>query len=160
MIALLNWRVWAAVALAVGLAASHWKVYKLGEQNVQAKWDAQSLEVAKQSLRLSEEATRTTVDLEAKAQLITETKNAQIAATDARLAAALDRVRPRPQRPSAGDMSTDAAAQSTTGCTGAGLYREDASAFIREAARANRLRALLGECQAKYESAYKAMNHE
>lgn len=49
MIALLNWRVWAAIALAVALAASHWKAYDLGGQSVQVKWDAYIAEETQQA---------------------------------------------------------------------------------------------------------------
>jgi hypothetical protein len=40
MTALLNWRVWAAIGLAVLLGASHWKAYTLGEKSVQSDFDA------------------------------------------------------------------------------------------------------------------------
>jgi hypothetical protein len=40
---LLNWRVWAAVALAAGLALSHLTVYRSGRHSVQAKWDEQKV---------------------------------------------------------------------------------------------------------------------
>lgn len=150
LLALLNWRVVAAAILAVLLAGSHWKTYHMGGASVQAKWNAESLSIAKQSLRLSEEATRTTTNLEASADQLRKTKNAQINDLDTRLAAALDGLRDRPGRPGEGDLSAPAIAGSAPGCTGAGLYREDAGAFIREATRANRLLANLAECQALY----------
>jgi hypothetical protein len=40
MLALLNWRVWAAIGLAVILAFSHLTAYRHGKQSVQEKWDA------------------------------------------------------------------------------------------------------------------------
>ena len=158
MIALLNWRIWAAGAMALAMIGGAWKAYTMGEAHVQAKWDAQSLSIAKQSLKLSEEATRTTTNLEARADKITETKNVQINSINTRLATALDELRKRPGRPGPGDLSKDPGAQPAVGCTGAQLWREDASAFSREAARADRLLATLGECQAKYNAAYQAVN--
>ncbi len=43
MMALLSWRVWTAVALAVALAASHWKAYHMGQAEISAAWAADSL---------------------------------------------------------------------------------------------------------------------
>jgi len=39
MFALLSWRVWAAVAVAVALAGSHWKAYTSGKHSVQVEFD-------------------------------------------------------------------------------------------------------------------------
>jgi hypothetical protein len=43
MMALLNWRVWVAVALAAGLAFSHFTTYRAGKANVAAAWTAEKL---------------------------------------------------------------------------------------------------------------------
>lgn len=43
MTALMNWRVWAALALAAVLAFTHFTAYKSGKANVQAKWDAEKV---------------------------------------------------------------------------------------------------------------------
>lgn len=147
---LLNWRLVAGVIFAVLLTGSHWKAYHMGGASVQAKWNAESLSIAKQSLRLSEEATRTTTNLEAAADQLRGTKNAQIRSLDARVAELTGQLRDRPSRPREGDLPAPASPGPVPGCTGAGLYREDASAFIGEAARANRLLANLAECQALY----------
>jgi hypothetical protein len=43
MIALLNWRMWAASLMVIGLTASHWKAYKLGEAHDRLAFDAYKL---------------------------------------------------------------------------------------------------------------------
>jgi hypothetical protein len=57
MMALLNWRVWAAVALAVGLAISHTFIYRAGKATVRADWDKERLEQV-QTAALASEARR------------------------------------------------------------------------------------------------------
>jgi hypothetical protein len=55
---LLNWRIWAALILAGGLAFSHFTAYRKGKQNVRDEWtvavaeanaDARKLETLRQS---------------------------------------------------------------------------------------------------------------
>lgn len=55
----LNWRIWAAIALAVGLTWTHYEVYKAGQNDVQVKFDIYKLEVEKASKAAIEQA-RTT----------------------------------------------------------------------------------------------------
>ncbi|MES1979537.1 MAG: hypothetical protein V4451_15960 [Pseudomonadota bacterium] len=43
MTALLNWRVWAGLALALGLAFSHFTAYRSGKAAVRAEWTAEKL---------------------------------------------------------------------------------------------------------------------
>ena len=43
MIALLSWRVWAGLALAIGLAFSHFTAYRSGKASVRAEWTAEKL---------------------------------------------------------------------------------------------------------------------
>lgn len=83
-----------------------------------------------------------------------ETKDAQIRAVNARLAATLVELRERPARPvepvsapSAGPAPEPPACRGT----GAQLYREDAEFLAREAARADEIRAALQQCTAQYD---------
>lgn len=156
MTVLLNWRAWAALALTVALAASHWKAFVMGGNSVRVKWDADKLAIARQSLKLSELATRETVDLQTKSDTLREQKNAQINKLNAAIAVALDSLRERPQRPADGSLPETAA--TGPACTGARLYADDAAAFVREAARADAQRLQLVECQAAYGSARDALN--
>lgn len=160
MRALLNWRVWAAVLVAVALAASHWKVYKVGQNEVQAKWTAEKLDTAQQTLRLLEKNTRTTTELQDQADNTRRTKNAHIARLDADLAAALAGLQNRSDRPSGANLPADTGAGPDTGCTGAQLYRSDSQFLTRESDRAQRVLADLAQCQAAYDSARKAVNAE
>lgn len=54
MTALLNWRVWAAVALAVALAASHWKAYRLGGAECRTEQAQETARLTAQALAASE----------------------------------------------------------------------------------------------------------
>ncbi len=154
----LDWRLWAAVVVAVGLAASHWKVFNLGKAEIRAEWAADKLEESKQALRLTEKTIEKNVALQAAADQLQRDKNAKIATLNARLADALEQLRDRPRRPGESDLPKSAGAGPNPGCTGAGLYREDAETFIREAARANRLLADLIQCQAQYNKVRDSLN--
>ena len=160
MMALLNWRVWAAILIAVALAASHWKVYKVGQNEKQAEWNAEKLDIAQQTLRLLEKNTRASTELQDQADNTRRTKNAQIARLDADLAAALDGLQNRPDRPGGANLPTDTGTGPSTGCTGAQLYRSDSQFLTRESDRAQRVLADLAQCQAAYDSARKSVNAE
>lgn len=53
MTALLNWRVWAAIVLAAGLAFTHFTAYRSGKAVVRAEWVADKL--AESELRRNRE---------------------------------------------------------------------------------------------------------
>lgn len=149
-LALLNWRVAAGLFLTVLLAGSHWKAYHMGQAGIRDEWTAEKLEGSKQALRLTEKAIEKTAALQADADQLRKDKNAQINALNTRLAAALDGLRDRPERPREGDLPASAIAGAVPSCTGAGLYRSDAEFLIGEAARAKRLQLDLAQCQAQY----------
>lgn len=157
-LALLNWRLWAGLAIVAALAASHWKAYTMGKSTVQAKWDAQALAIAKQSLKLSEEATRTTTNLQASADNIEVSKNAEIDKLNVTVASLAGELRKRPQRPIGGNLSQDpGAGKAGAGCTGAGLYGQDAGFLIGEAATSAKLRIALKACYSQYDQARDAL---
>lgn len=153
--ALMNWRIWAAGVLALALAGTHWGAYVSGKKTVKADWNAEKLSVAEQSLKLSEEATRVTADLQTKADTLRKSKNAQIARLNADLAIALGGLSDRAPRPGAVDLSSNSTIGS--GCTGRELYRPDGEFLARESARAERLRLDLWQCQAAYQAARDAL---
>lgn len=67
---------------------------------------------------------------------------------------ALDSLRHRPERPAGpAGGAVPAGAGDPVGCTGAELFRGDAAFLVREASRADELRADLVACQAAYDSA-------
>lgn len=152
---LLNWKAWAAIVLSVALAGSHWKAYTSGKKAVLAEWNAEKLEQAAQSFRLSERTAQTTATLQAKADTQRRAKNAEIEKLDADLAAALARLSDRPSRAGAGSVSQDAGTGAS--CTGASLWREDGEFLSRESARADTIRLQLIECQAAYSNAREAL---
>ena len=53
---LLNYRIWLALLLSLALCASHWKVYKIGGDQVTRAWDAERLVQANELTKLSEAA--------------------------------------------------------------------------------------------------------
>jgi len=66
MIALLNWRVWAALALAVALAASHWKAYSMGGAEYRAKMAERNAELMAEAATASEANRKTEQAMAAK----------------------------------------------------------------------------------------------
>lgn len=86
---------------------------------------------------------------QAAADKIEKDKNDQINAINSKLANALVELRNRPSRP-------QSEASSVTACgTGLSLYAEDAEFLIREAARADQIRAGLQACYEQYDSLMK-----
>lgn len=152
----LSWRVWAAIAIAALLAASHWKAYNSGAQGVQAAWDAYTVAAQAETMKIQQETRDKESKLQAERESIRKAKNVQIAKLDADLANALDRLRNRPDRPGEGDLSATTGSGSSTGCTGANLFRPDGEFLIRESSRADKLLADLGQCQAQYAKAVEA----
>ena len=81
---------------------------------------------------------------QATANKIEKEKNAQIEAINRQLVDAISELRKRPGRP-----ETPGAGQGGTGAT---LYAQDAEFLIREAARADKIRAGLDACYKQYDS--------
>ncbi|MDO9402028.1 MAG: DUF2514 family protein [Polaromonas sp.] len=101
MTALLNWRVWAAVALAVGLAFTHFTAYRSGKAVVRAEWTTEKLKQTEQLAAFNAESRR----IEQRRQsLVTEALNA---AKKREITAALDADRLRAER---GGLRDDLAA--------------------------------------------------
>ena len=89
---LLNWRVWAAIALAAGLAFSHFTAYRSGKAVVRAEWTAEKLKQTEQLAAFNAESRR----IEQRRQsLVTEALNA---AKKREITAALDADRLRVER--------------------------------------------------------------
>ena len=70
MTALLSWRVWAAVALAVILAGTHFKAYHAGGASVQAEWDAEKLATTQAALAADIANRAKEADLQTKVQKV------------------------------------------------------------------------------------------
>lgn len=105
MTALLNWRVWAAIALAVGFAFTHFTAYRSGKAVVRAEWTAEKLKQTEQLAAFNAESRR----IEQRRQsLVTEALNA---AKKREIAASLDADRLRVERWSLRDDLAAARAQ-------------------------------------------------
>lgn len=162
MSALLSPKLWLAIALAAALAVSHLMAYRHGKAVTQAQWNVAKLEQSKAALVLIERRDRTQADLQEKADNQRRIANAKMRDLDAQLAAAVDSLRQRPERPASSDTAVSGTAAATdgagpAGCTGAGLYAADAQFLVREAARANKLRARAETCEAAYSVARDAI---
>lgn len=70
MTALLSWRVWAALAIAIALAASHYKAWHAGGKSVQADWDAQTLAMTQAALAADIAARAKEADLQTKVKKV------------------------------------------------------------------------------------------
>mgnify|MGYP003542661043 FL=1 len=93
--ALVSWRVWAAVGLALMLAGSHWKAYHSGAQGVQIEWDAQTLAMTQAALVAQEAARAKEADLQTKVKKVSNEyakANAARVAADTRAADSLQRL--------------------------------------------------------------------
>ena len=163
MTALLNPRLWIALAIAAALGYSAWWLhytgYQAGKTEVQALWDADRAAIAQQSLERARQVSRATDAAQAQADQQLEDKNAKIRALDAAVSGLLASLHNRPDRPDAsgGDLPHAASAAPAASCTGADLYRSDSEFLAWEAARADQLRLDLGQCQAAYNTAREAL---
>lgn len=157
---LLDWRLWAAVAAAAALAASHWKVFSLGKAEIRADWMAERAEMNKQSLRIVEKTIKDTADLQAQTEQTNGEKNEQIASITARAADLDRRLRNRSPRPEGGTVvpTSPADGASAPGCTGERLPREDGQFLNGDAADAAILQAGLKACYQQYESVRTKIN--
>lgn len=142
-----------AVLAAVTAAYFGWRGQQreIGRAEVRAEWAAEREAQKDAALAATTEYRRMEqrrMSLAAQAQ---QRKDHAIHALDTRLAAALDELRSRPDRPAAGDPAASQPAPGAA-CTGAGLYRPDAAFLVREAARAQRILAERDYCHDRYDA--------
>lgn len=140
------------VYAGVAAAAFGWHVYDRSS----AVDDALAVERAAQvalTLAAEQDRRQTEQGLQAAADNTRKEKDAQIQKLDRSLAAAIDRLRKRADRPAV----MPAVAGAGGSCTGASLYRPDAEFLARESSRADRLLAGLQRCQAQYQAARQAL---
>ncbi len=149
MIALLNWRVWAAVVIAMALGASYWKAYHLGANTVQTAWDAAQASADK-TARAKEQA------LQAAADQLRKTHDDKIAQISRDLDSARATIRLLHSTPRPADYAPPAPGTAAA-CSGASLFTQDAEFLAGEAARADELRAALDRCEAQYNAARDAL---
>jgi hypothetical protein len=171
MIGLLSPAILRAVAVAAILAALAWGYHlwadhqrETGRQEIRAEWQADKLARAESTRLLLMARDKETATLQGKADKERQELNEKNRTIGRDLAAALERLRDRPERPadSAGSVPANPGAPVTgprdAGCTGAGLFRDDSAVLVRLASDADRLRAALQSCRADYERAAQAVN--
>lgn len=149
------------LALTLVTLGITWAVYstgaKHGAQEVQARWDAETIQ--EQRDREAESLARTAAERElqdAADKRILE-KEIEITRLNANIDRLLDQLRKRPQRPSdAGVPQVTGTESNGPGCSGRELYREDGEFLAREAARADKLRLGFLECRSAYNNARQA----
>lgn len=160
---------WARLLAVLALSAAlvglyHWIRHGgivVGRAEVQSQWDAERLDIAKQTLRIIENNTRATQHLQAHADQGRKALREDLRRIAADLDDAERRLRERPERPADGGgivPSDPGAGGTAAGATGAELYREDGRFLAGEAARADQLRAALRACYADYRAARAAVN--
>lgn len=148
------------VALTVALVAVVFAAgYFKGRNNTVDKYEAVLHEQRVAYNALKVEAAGISQSLRSERDQLRREKDAQLFDVNTRLTAAVDSLRQRPQRaPSApGDVPQPPRAE-CKGATGSELAREDGEFLAREAARAARVSAALGECYAAYDRAKAAID--
>ena len=141
----MNIQAWL-ISIALALGGVTWWRHSLIDEGY-AKCNAEKM----QSIQIAQEkANVLSKQLQANAYNAAKEKQKAIADINARNERLVDSLRQRATRP---DPSMPAASRpSVAGATGAELYREDAEFLAREAARADKLRASVIECQSRFES--------
>jgi len=149
----LNWK-WAApaaIAIALGLFAT---VQTLRLAWLQTKFEKLSatIQLIDATTKQADEKYRAT-EQRWKIQTIEITKDRddEIANINASRDALLVQLRNRPRRPTSPAAESSIDGQAASGCTGSSIYAQDAEFLIREAARADTIRAGLKACYAQFD---------
>lgn len=152
----------ACVTFAAGLLGYvYLEGRESGRQEVQARWNAEKTRQAEELTRLEQQARKREQDLQTAVDTLRQEKTDEANRLAAQYAAAVERLRDRPQRPAAASTPAPAPACPRVAapvCTGQQLYREDAGFLVGEAARADRLRIDLAQCLGAYNSAREQLN--
>lgn len=155
-----NLKTWVLALTVIGtsLAGSAWYGHSKGRQSgmreVQTLWDSERLATTKaqtEELMKARQREQSLQDLAAKLRLEKRREADRLARE---YAADLERLRDRPARDGDGGVpeAASAGAGPAAGCTGAQLFREDASVLVGIARDADQLRLALGQCQTQYDA--------
>lgn len=141
-------RLAAVLALALLLLGAGWRIHTKADAGgyARAQADAAAASLAQSQFWRQREQDSTQALLTIQQKAAHDKRNLQ-----RRIDALADSLRERPERPAESAAAPGAA--HPLACTGAELYREDAAFLVREAQRADQLRADLAACQAAYEQA-------
>jgi hypothetical protein len=144
--------------VAFFLSALLQKTYHMGQESIQSQWDAQTAQMAKQTIAIQLDAAAKTKQLLEDKEALRNEKDIEINKLNSDVADLNKRLRQRPKRGSQGGVSNDTSTGSVPSCTGAELYQEDGLVLAGEASRADHIRLQLIECQADYQKARVACN--
>ena len=145
----------AALAVAAAGAGGLYKGYELGMAEVQQAWDKEKAEQYAAYAAAQDVARQKEQALQAGADQLRQEKDREIRNLNARATALTNSLRDRPSRTTtvaSAVSDTTNAGCAPTSCTGAGLSKEDGEFLAGEAARADKLRLSLKQCQAQYQS--------
>jgi hypothetical protein len=149
----------SVLAVVFAYGAGHWQGDEAGQAKVQAQWDKEKAKLAEEyaaNVALMREKEQV---MQGNADKLREDKNRELREANARNTALLNSLQHRSNRTESSGVSTTASNGGTSsGCTGAELYRTDSEFLAREAARADELRLSLKQCYAQYEAARKELN--
>lgn len=140
-------RYWYVLVIAGLLAALGVQQVRVANAHAEVSWLRE--QYAEAARKAEADARATERKWQDQANETAKAKDETILNINARLDDALGELRNRPSRP-AGDVPSTA--NTCKGTTGAGIYAEDAAVVIREAARADRLRAALAACYSQYDA--------
>jgi len=149
-----------AVVLAIAFCAA-FGGFEFGSNHVQTRWDKEKNAATQAMVKDAQTARKTEQVLQATADQTLREKDLEIARIVRQRDAALLSLRDRPSRPPEGAAPAPAKPGAPAqGCDGPQLYREDAEFLVREAARADVLRAQLNQCQSMWDEAQTKLNQE
>jgi len=143
--------------LAVGAAGGvgYLEGKDAGKAVIKQEWDTERTRQAEEHAEALQVARNKEQALQASADLLRKDKDREIRDLNARAVALTTSLRQRPERPAPEARpvpGTADAGSAPAGCTGAELYRSDATVLVGEAERGDKLRAALKQCYAQYEA--------
>ena len=148
-----------ALLIAAILAISGWAIHDsgldAGRAEIQVKWDEQRIKYAAAAVQPNLQARAREQALQFAADKIRQEKTREIRHLSAARDAALRELRRRAERPAGyvPPSSAPAGTEPAPHCSGDQLWRSDAEFLVREAARADTVRASLMECRQAYDAA-------
>jgi len=154
----LDWKVKLAIVLVVFASLFTYHKVLVHEAVTEAVSDIQTQQV-KENFRLKERSLDTQIALQESFDNIQKEKNAKIQSLNTRVASLVNSLQSRPSRAESSGVSDNPGTQEDQqGATGAQLYREDAIAFIGEAARAELIKEELLTCYKSYDTAKETLD--
>lgn len=148
------WALIVAGALAHGQVLT-WQRDSARRELAELRADAETQEAMRREVARVAATARAASQTTYRAEMarITQETAHEITDLERRVAELTGELRQRPERPAAGGAGLPKGAAGAVACTGAGLYRTDAAFLVGEAARGDRLRIQLAECQRRYDAA-------